>query len=155
MPAKRIREHIPLEQGLRLSNRQRLSYLLLNQRAYSIRTRIKTNELRLLVLGRLIREHIPLEQGLRQVYLPTKESFVVIREHIPLEQGLRLNCGNCCLMCCYQRAYSIRTRIKTAVPLTLNLSMLYQRAYSIRTRIKTRYDVITICIKRQSESIFH
>ena len=61
-----IREHIPLEQGLRL------------QRCFQ------------LVFQRLIREHIPLEQGLRQNCFLVNFFISVIREHIPLEQGLRL-----------------------------------------------------------------
>ena len=39
-----IREHIPLEQGLRHESRQLESFLYRDQRAYSIRTRIKTDK---------------------------------------------------------------------------------------------------------------
>ena len=63
----------------------------------------------------MVREHIPLEQGLRlflcHIVVPCTEW---VREHIPLEQGLRP-----CLIPIFteklrcQRAYSIRTRIKT------------------------------------------
>ena len=55
-----------------------------------------------------------------------------------------------------QRAYSIKTRIKTLAGFT-NFVVVApaQRAYSIKTRIKT----LTIFIERQhvraSESIFH
>ena len=61
-----VREHIPLEQGLRRR------FLLLLLRLHSVR------------------EHIPLEQGLRRsvcfiIYFNT----FLVREHIPLEQGLR------------------------------------------------------------------
>ena len=60
------------------------------QRAYSIRTRIKT-----LTGGHAVplmfpvREHIPLEQGLRLLRTASSESIASVREHIPLEQGLR------------------------------------------------------------------
>ena len=62
------------------------------QRAYSIRTRIKTHfSVCFYVIIYLVREHIPLEQGLR---LCRKKGFIklgfIVREHIPLEQGLRL-----------------------------------------------------------------
>ena len=61
------------------------------QRAYSIRTRIKTP---FLVLHKFripfVREHIPLEQGLRRMNFYSCATIQFVREHIPLEQGLRL-----------------------------------------------------------------
>ena len=63
----RVREHIPLEQGLR-------------------RRMLLEGD----VLGISVREHIPLEQGLRRnVTLKTEKVRRGVREHIPLEQGLR------------------------------------------------------------------
>ena len=59
-----LREHIPLQQGLR----QYYSYSPLQQktqRAYSTTTRIKTDLLTSLALISTLREHIPLQQGLR------------------------------------------------------------------------------------------
>ena len=55
-----------------------------------------------------------------------------------------------------QRAYSIRTRIKTRIcSYVLLRKPLGQRAYSIRTRIKTKpYPRIEIDLP-ESESIFH
>ena len=63
-----VREHIPLEQGLR---------------------RLYTRPERRFC--RFVREHIPLEQGLRpiSIIIVVSTSYRV-REHIPLEQGLRL-----------------------------------------------------------------
>ena len=70
---RQVRDHIPLEQGLR----PRLATVLkrcTSQRPYSIRTRIKTRQLPQSSLPfwsqrpysiRTIRDHIPLEQGLR------------------------------------------------------------------------------------------
>ena len=86
-----VREHIPLEQGLRREGRTSCNNRSMSQRAYSIRTRIKTIFSFVDINTKiLVREHIPLEQGLRQSYY---ESVAIL--------FLR------------QRAYSIRTRIKT------------------------------------------
>ena len=61
-----VRDHIPLEQGLRL--------LVLAAENSS-----------------RVRDHIPLEQGLRRSRLQSPVHVVTVRDHIPLEQGLRLN----------------------------------------------------------------
>ena len=61
-----VREHIPLEQGLRLGR-----------------------ELDVVRLSTEVREHIPLEQGLRPHSPSEYFSAFLVREHIPLEQGLR------------------------------------------------------------------
>ena len=61
-----VREHIPLEQGLRLFCAIKC---FLNYSA--------------------VREHIPLEQGLRLDLPRILLSSLIVREHIPLEQGLR------------------------------------------------------------------
>ncbi len=64
----------------------------LGQRAYSIRTRIKTLcGGKLKIHSREVREHIPLEQGLRPLYVKCYIKIYKVREHIPLEQGLRPN----------------------------------------------------------------
>ena len=113
----------------------------MGQRAYSIRTRIKT--LRTVSsesIDAKVREHIPLEQGLRLLLLLLLRSkFPWVREHIPLEQGLRLfKLVVKAQSWISQRAYSIRTRIKTYLRETHPTFNVYsQRAYSIRTRIKT------------------
>ena len=62
------------------------------QRAYSIKTRIKTHLLLVIdVCRRILREHIPLKQGLRQQDINREAKLVrLLREHIPLKQGLRL-----------------------------------------------------------------
>ena len=63
-----VREHIPLKQGLRRGRGPYLGDICSQgQRAYSIKTRIKT----LLLWSQglpntLVREHIPLKQGLRR-----------------------------------------------------------------------------------------
>ena len=60
-----VRDHIPLEQGLRLM----LSFVYFNHNA--------------------VRDHIPLEQGLRPETETETETAGCVRDHIPLEQGLR------------------------------------------------------------------
>ena len=62
-----------------------------------------------------------------------------LREHIPLKQGLRHKPPwFFCDVFFSQRAYSIKTRIKTNSPMYIaNFPLLSQRAYSIKTRIKT------------------
>ena len=62
----RVRDHIPLEQGLRQSSYFTIAKIMISQRPYSIRTRIKT----LFTAAAssqifFVRDHIPLEQGLR------------------------------------------------------------------------------------------
>ena len=61
-----VRDHIPLEQGLRpFSNVSG-------------------------VYPDVVRDHIPLEQGLRLYPTPPlKGLLMAVRDHIPLEQGLR------------------------------------------------------------------
>ena len=84
-----VRDHIPLEQGLRPGLALTASTCLTGQRPYSIRTRIKTVPA-LLVMGDIhVRDHIPLEQGLRPDGFCRHLSSPPVRDHIPLEQGLR------------------------------------------------------------------
>ena len=61
-----LREHIPLQQGLRRPG------FCSSQRSLSA-----------------LREHIPLQQGLRQAYILLTFYKGSLREHIPLQQGLR------------------------------------------------------------------
>ena len=67
-----VREHIPLEQGLR-----QLVLFYARQPISSVR------------------EHIPLEQGLRLRRRFNLAHLRVVREHIPLEQGLRRSDSHC------------------------------------------------------------
>ena len=61
-----VRDHIPLEQGLRLRLQGMTSGHVLN-----------------------VRDHIPLEQGLRLYKTIIRRIEMFVRDHIPLEQGLR------------------------------------------------------------------
>ena len=84
-----VRDHIPLEQGLRLTVRicrPRRDY---GQRPYSIRTRIKTVFSTSAFNASRVRDHIPLEQGLRPIDPIETGIDIPVRDHIPLEQGLR------------------------------------------------------------------
>ena len=67
MASPGVRDHIPLEQGLRLGNDR-------TWRSYR----------------RRVRDHIPLEQGLRRELNILNNGINKVRDHIPLEQGLRL-----------------------------------------------------------------
>ena len=64
-----VRDHIPLEQGLRPSLLTIVAPPVLCQRPYSIRTRIKTSEKHSQPISISVRDHIPLEQGLRQPWI--------------------------------------------------------------------------------------
>ena len=66
-------------------------YFASSQRAYSIKTRIKTQHAydQIYQLP-CLREHIPLKQGLRlSISALALILFRTLREHIPLKQGLR------------------------------------------------------------------
>ena len=156
-----VRDHIPLEQGLRLEAGDKDVWQV-GQRPYSIRTRIKTWFATFGSSLFCVRDHIPLEQGLRRMQLEDGPSaspcqrpysirtriktrgsnFIrplreIVRDHIPLEQGLRLTAMHAAGVTMCQRPYSIRTRIKTPPGDLYALWLLCQRPYSIRTRIKT------------------
>ena len=62
-----VRDHIPLEQGLR---------------PIKVNASSKVDQ---------VRDHIPLEQGLRRKSSDSISNSIVVRDHIPLEQGLRQN----------------------------------------------------------------
>ena len=66
----RVRDHIPLEQGLRHRPEP------------------------LFVQKQNVRDHIPLEQGLRRLRRKLLRRKPLVRDHIPLEQGLRLSSHN-------------------------------------------------------------
>ena len=155
-----VRDHIPLQQGLRLVRRNQLKSFQLCQRPYSTTTRIKTARLsarpRLLSQVRdhiplqqglrplrvwfinavsFVRDHIPLQQGLRSVTFWHKFTIVNVRDHIPLQQGLRLYSGtHDVILSRRQRPYSITTRIKTKHPNLIN-HLLMSVPYSTTTRI--------------------
>ena len=112
---KHVRDHIPLEQGLRLHLRDPVVLAPGSQRPYSIRTRIKTLLLRSSAAAlSTVRDHIPLEQGLRLSKFGCCHTYLIVRDHIPLEQGLRPGEHSWSyVLKLRQRPYSIRTRIKT------------------------------------------
>ncbi len=108
-----VREHIPFEQGLRPNEILSRGQTHPSQRAYSIRTRIKTL-LRQAEICRCCQRAYSIRTRIKtQAYFPD-QGVLPVREHIPLEQGLRRFRFSHDLTCFIgQRAYSIRTRIKT------------------------------------------
>ena len=64
-----LRDHLPLQQGLRLGV-----------------------EVAVLCVATHVRDHLPLKQGLRLINNAAKEiETPLIRDHLPLKQGLRLS----------------------------------------------------------------
>ena len=61
-----LRDHLPLEQGLRPRLPAEVNLQLLAQRPSAIRTRIKTGTCPVPQRYSQLRDHLPLEQGLRQ-----------------------------------------------------------------------------------------
>ena len=109
-----VREHGPVEQGLRLVVKMSFNLTSFSQRARSSRTRIKTCRTWLLGCLLFVREHGPVEQGLRRLLVGEARYLERVREHGPVEQGLRRNNEQYCHDAQFcQRARSSRTRIKT------------------------------------------
>ena len=139
-----VRDHIPLEQGLRRVCPCSLKATIEGQRPYSIRTRIKTHtmqqnternlcqrpySIRTRIKTRLPRASRSQTQRQRPYSIRTRIKTIAllysrlaarsVRDHIPLEQGLRhVYLKKITLRQCCQRPYSIRTRIKTLLTLT-------------------------------------
>ena len=67
--SENVRDHIPLEQGLRQGLHRGASCSSERQRPYSIRTRIKTVIVETSTKFENVRDHIPLEQGLRPMLM--------------------------------------------------------------------------------------
>ena len=141
MTSNNLREHIPLKQGLRQQGSgSQLGAGLPAQRAYSIKTRIKTSTAMPLQKVAATQRAYSIKTRIKTYLLDSRSAkATILREHIPLKQGLRptrVRAINRLLST--QRAYSIKTRIKTNLKCGWNLSRNWtQRAYSIKTRIKT------------------
>ena len=124
-----VRDHLPLQQGLRLllilkfANTQwrqrpssittRIKTVVCNvgalcvvgsgQRLSSITTRIKTQFVWLALLDCTVRDHLPLQQGLRRGEISIQIGFWDVRDHLPLQQGLRH------VLCTFQRLLESET----------------------------------------------
>ena len=135
-----VRDHIPLEQGLRPSIKASLKHSSSRQRPYSIRTRIKTHPPPPR-LPRICPSQRPYSIRTRiKTATSENEKSPAFRQR-PYSQG--------------QRPYSIRTRIKTP-PVKLGVWRTNcQRPYSIRTRIKTSIRIRLLSVQVLSETIFH
>ena len=113
-PHAKVRDHLPLQQGLRLTwGVIATTSLTIRTRPSSITTRIKTLHALLYEHPLRVRDHLPLQQGLRHnsIYLidcsraSTRPSSITtrikthshlrkrqqsqVRDHLPLQQGLR------------------------------------------------------------------
>ena len=110
-----LREHLPLQQGLRPDVRERNDRVLTAQRASSITTRINTEPCG---TWRLLQH-------------PQRASSITTRIKTVAIILIGIKFGNT------QRASSITTRIKTVLRSGLTNSPISQRASSITTRIKT------------------
>ena len=175
-----VRDHIPLEQGLRqaqmnwkliwmpcqrpYSIRTRIKTwqhgsddkVYESQRPYSIRTRIKTAEG---CLKRLQESQRPysIRTRIKTWWCFNRSESVFVRDHIPLEQGLRplIRCG-LVILDDRQRPYSIRTRIKTKHS---NLSFGFTITVRDHIPLEQGLRLGKICLIRLkrclSETIFH
>ena len=151
-----LREHIPLQQGLRLRGCLWSSLDTLSPRAYSITTRIETRlELLLFCTLDVHSESIFHYNKDWDPSFPLSMSSCRLREHIPLQQGLRLWSAPSNALSKSPRAYSITTRIETARSAPSSAGSYAPRAYSITTRIETPFQCGLVCPERLSESIFH
>ncbi len=110
-----VREHLPLQQGLRRQMQRAIRNTITGQRASSITTRIKTDSACINWFK---------DSGQRASSITTRIKTAILPYHYPI------------IYC--QRASSITTRIKTvAFKHLLSFRYTCQRASSITTRIKT------------------
>ena len=134
-----VRDHIPLEQGLRHKFKDHPNAGDSVRDHIPLEQGLRHNRLLAHQSDKGVRDHIPLEQGLRHLSWYSHHLWKIpVRDHIPLEQGLRHGSEHFgALVESGQRPYSIRTRIKTIFTSDVRLTHHRQRPYSIRTRIKT------------------
>ena len=127
-----VRDHRPLQQGLRLIPRVHRSCL------------------------REVRDHRPLQQGLRRFLFLSIRYFFYVRDHRPLQQGLRLKCD--CTSCGINistRPSSTTTRIKTLLHCKQTSFLRGTRPSSTATRIKTHNVSIHHHKYHMYETFFH
>ena len=156
--APHVRVHLPLQQGLRPACTMADCSSIVSASASSITTRIKT-----LVSPAFrmfdddVRVHLPLQQGLRPFLDLRPDFFFIVRVHLPLQQGLRhLNLWPLRFFGSCASASSITTRIKTPVkPSIFQTGVVSASASSITTRIKTRAMAAFSKVFTSCECIFH
>ena len=132
-----VRDHLPLQQGLRPRTPALQMLLRQGQRPSSITTRIKTWPVSTDSPRRTVRDHLPLQQGLRLAAARAAASAVVVRDHLPLQQGLRLYILASSTSACRQRPSSITTRIKTV---SFNAATVRHWSETIFTENLLRHD---------------
>ena len=157
-PAPFVRDHIPLEQGLRPSWTGSCRACSGVRDHIPLEQGLRQSTRTLNQPPVTVRDHIPLEQGLRLLNALVVIKALSVRDHIPLEQGLRrlLMSSSVWVSPVCQRPYSIRTRIKTCV---FSLSM--PKASNVRDHIPLEQGLRPVCSRsqcqrrRMSETIFH
>ena len=153
-----LREHIPLQQGLRLLVTYFNDYKWVSQRAYSTTTRIKTT---------CDKIFLSLVQRAQRAYSTTTRIKTLVhsllfklrdlREHIPLQQGLRPLLKYFVIICLFsQRAYSTTTRIKTVLSTSIAWAFLILREHiPLQQGLRHNLRGAELTEVASSESIFH
>ena len=114
----RVRDHLPLKQGLRLHCRWRSASCHARVRDHlPLKQGLRLSVVILCYLGaEQVRDHLPLKQGLRldNVLADSIAETGDVRDHLPLKQGLRHSLSRLQQRLLFrQRPSSIKTRIKT------------------------------------------
>ena len=109
------------------------------RRPYSIKTRIKTIQLRFYGLWCRFADHIPSKQGLRRIGCLAQYPIRKFRRPYSIKTRIKTETPlfRWRLILQFRRPYSIKTRIKTLKPLLSTKLITVRRPYSIKTRIKT------------------
>ncbi len=176
-----VREHLPLQQGLRPFHPVTLALPVTGQRASSITTRIKTppchpssswghRQRASSITTRIktlpwdvqtpmifvVREHLPLQQGLRQRPQSDASRSLHVREHLPLQQGLRLQ---------QFRRKAFGLTVREHLPLQQGLRPYTPKFFSCSSKVREHLPLqqglrhfqppIERILSIQSESIFH
>ena len=111
----KLREHVPIKQGLRRHNGARIYKTSILREHVPIKQGLRLKNSSSVIVMIHLREHVPIKQGLRLSHLFLAISFLVLREHVPIKQGLRhRSCRSNLSGNTTQRACSNKTRIKTS-----------------------------------------
>ena len=110
-----VRDHIPLEQGLRPTAKTWF-FTILGQRPYSIRTRIKTLLAETFTSSVRCQRPYSIRTRIKTwLHLLTMPHAWRVRDHIPLEQGLRQD---------FRLLQSLRNSVRDHIPLEQGLRRL-------------------------------
>ena len=126
-----VRDHIPLEQGLRLQRKKGNS------------------------CPDRVRDHIPLEQGLRPMVIVCCDTLPGQRPYSIRTRIKTVSSAPLCSLLSGQRPYSIRTRIKTAEPVLLRLGLLVRDHIPLEQGLRLPVSEVAGHDSCVSETIFH